>query len=59
MQGKIIHFPSKRSNKMKKIDVPTLKLVLKHHRLIANARKRKYSALAIAKLIVSAEESLR
>ena len=44
---------------MKKIDVPTLKLVLKHHRLISSARKRKYSAIAIAKLIRNAEESLR
>jgi hypothetical protein len=44
---------------MKSIDVPTLKLFLKHHKLIASARKRKYSATAIVKLIKAAEESLR
>jgi hypothetical protein len=43
----------------KQIDVPTLKLMLKHHRLIANARKRKYSATAIAKSVVAAESSER
>jgi len=44
---------------MKKIDVPTLKLMLKHHRLIAAKRKRGYSAQAIAKLIVAKEDSER
>lgn len=43
----------------KQIDVPMLKLMLKHHRLISNARKRKYSAVAIAKLVVAAEDSER
>jgi hypothetical protein len=44
---------------MKTIDVPTLKLVLKHHKLISNARKRRYSEIAIAKLAKSAEASKR
>ena len=44
---------------MKKIDVPTLKLMMKHHRLIHAARKRKYSVVAIAKLVKAAEDSER
>jgi hypothetical protein len=44
---------------MKTIDVPTVKLMLKHHKLIASARKRKYSAVAIAKLVKAAEDSER
>jgi hypothetical protein len=42
---------------MKKIDAPTLRLLMKHHKLIANARKRGYSQTAIAKLVRSAEDS--
>lgn len=43
----------------KKLDVPTLKLMLKHHRLISNARKRVDSPVAIAALVRSAEDSKR
>jgi hypothetical protein len=57
--GQLIKFPRKEKTRMKKIDVPTVKLMLKHHKLITNARKRGYSVIAIVKLVQNAEESLR
>jgi hypothetical protein len=44
---------------MKSIDVPTVKLFLKHSKLIAGACKRGYSVIAIVKLIQNAEDSER
>lgn len=44
---------------MKKINPELLALMLKHHRLIASARNRKYSAKAIAKLVRAAEDGGR
>jgi hypothetical protein len=42
-----------------KIHVPTVKRMLKHYKLINSARKRGYSAQAIAKLIAAKELSER
>lgn len=59
MKARILHFPTQRNKIMKTIHVPTVKLMLKHHRLIADARKRGYSPVAIAALVRSAEASKR
>ena len=42
-----------------KLHVPTVKRMLKHYKLINSARKRGYSAVAIAKLVRAAEDSER
>jgi len=42
---------------MKTIDVPTLKLFLKHRKLVSSAADRGYSLAAIKKLVKSAEAS--
>ncbi len=42
-----------------KIDVPTLQRMLRHYKLINAARKRGYSAVAIAKLVKAAEDAAR
>jgi hypothetical protein len=57
MTAKLLQFPRRKI--MKKIDVPTLKLMLKHKELVTNAADRGYSLKAIKRLVRSAEASKR
>jgi hypothetical protein len=56
--AKIIPFPTRR-DAMRKIDPELLALMMKHHRLIHNARQRGYSDKAIAALVKAAEDAKR
>lgn len=44
---------------MKKIDPHLLKVMMRNHKLIAQKRKAGFSAVAIAKAVMAAEESRR
>ena len=44
---------------MKTIDAELLALMMKHHKLISQKRKRGFSEEAIAKAVTSAEQSKR
>lgn len=45
--------------KYKSIDAQLLALMMRNHKLIANARRRGYSDRAISKLVKAAEDSRR
>lgn len=45
--------------KYKSIDAELLALLMKNHKLIANLRKRRFTATAIAKAVLAAEDSKR
>lgn len=59
MTAKVIQLSDWKNRTMKKIDPNLLKLMMKHHKLIAQKRKAGFSAVAIAKAVMAAEDSRR
>ena len=59
MTARILQFPKRKTMKQKPIDAELLALMMKHHKLISNARQRGYSDRAISKLVKAAEDSRR
>lgn len=59
MKARILQFPKEKIMKHKQINAELLKLMMRHHKLIAAKRKRGFSAEAIAKTVLAAESSRR